>query len=573
VLVEQGDELRSFADRLDLFLAKSREAYAKQAAAELGLEADVVRKDLGVLLNRLEQYQEQAQQRELEAEREAKLPKLSDEEKAEAMKLLEDPRLLERVLADFERCGIVGEETNKLVGYLAAVSRQLDKPLGVIIQSSSAAGKSALMEAILAFVPPEAREKYSAVTGQSLFYAEELDLRHKVLAIVEEEGAERATYALKLLQSEGELTIASTGKDSQTGQLKTRTYHVEGPVMILLTTTAVEVDEELLNRCLVLTVNEEREQTRAIHRLQRESLTLEGQRLQAERERILTVHRNAQRLLRPLRVIVPQAPKLSFPDTSTRTRRDHMKYLNLIRAIALLNQHQRPVQRDEPAGFDYTEATLEDIATANRLAHEVLGRSLSELAPQTRRLLLELDGLVQERCAEKRLRRQDVRFTRRQVREATGWGNTQLKIHLGRLVDFEYLTVHRGRRGPSFEYELVYDGQGKDGSRFYCGLIEVAEAGATHAYDVERSGPNEARSGLKDERSGPDGVRSGSGRPAVGPRSGGGRGGRIDASPCATVEKSSKAVKEAETADPGRPAPAGRRTRRPVVAVAEGQSG
>ena len=46
--------------------------------------------------------------------------------------------------------------------------------------------------------------------------------------------------------------------------------------MIFLTTTAIELDEELLNRCLVLTVNEDREQTQAIHRVQREAQTLEG---------------------------------------------------------------------------------------------------------------------------------------------------------------------------------------------------------------------------------------------------------------------------------------------------------
>ena len=68
-------------------------------------------------------------------------------------------------------------------------------------------------------------------------------------------------YALKLLQSEGELTIASTSKDPQTGHLVTQTYRVEGPVMIFLTTTAIEMDEELLNRCLVLAVDESRDQT------------------------------------------------------------------------------------------------------------------------------------------------------------------------------------------------------------------------------------------------------------------------------------------------------------------------
>ena len=123
---------------------------------------------------------------------------------------------------------MVGEETNKLVGYLAAVSRKLDAPLAVIVQSSSAAGKSSLMDAVLAFVPEEQRVQYSAMTGQSLFYMGETDLKHKILAIVEEEGAQRAAYALKLLQSEGELTIASTGKDPATGRLVTQSTASKG---------------------------------------------------------------------------------------------------------------------------------------------------------------------------------------------------------------------------------------------------------------------------------------------------------------------------------------------------------
>ena len=114
--------------------------------------------------------------------------------------------------------------------------------------------------------------------------------------------------------------------------------------MIFLTTTAIDIDEELLNRCLVLTVDEDREQTQAIHRLQREQQTLEGLLARQEREEILKLHRNAQRLLRPLFVVNPYARELTFLDSQTRTRRDHTKYLTLIRAIALLHQYQRPVK-------------------------------------------------------------------------------------------------------------------------------------------------------------------------------------------------------------------------------------
>jgi len=229
--------------------------------------------------------------------------------------------------------------------------------------------------------------------GQSLFYMGEHDLAHKILAIVEEEGAERAAYALKLLQSEGQLTIASTGKDPTTGRLVTQEYRVQGPVMIFLTTTAVEIDEELLNRCIVLTVDEGREQTRAIHETQRESQTLEGVLAKEARSQVLKVHRDAQRLLRSILVVNPYAKELTFLDHQTRTRRDHMKYLTLIRSIALLHQYQRPVKTVEQGGrvVRYIEATKADITMANRLAHEVLGRSLDELPPQSRTLLELLD--------------------------------------------------------------------------------------------------------------------------------------------------------------------------------------
>ena len=40
-------------------------------------------------------------------------------------------------------------------GPIATISRKLDDPLAVAIQSSSAAGKSSLMEAVLDFVPED----------------------------------------------------------------------------------------------------------------------------------------------------------------------------------------------------------------------------------------------------------------------------------------------------------------------------------------------------------------------------------------------------------------------------------
>ena len=503
---------RFHVDSFDLYNAKARAAFVKQAGIELGEAEDVLKHDLGRVLLKLEEVQTEALKAAMT--KDDKRPRLSKAEEAEALALLRDPRLFDRILADFAACGVVGEETNKLVGYLAAVSRQLDRPLAVIIQSSSAAGKSSLMDAVLALMPEEACVRYSAMTGQSLFYMGETNLKHKILAIAEEEGVAQAGYALKLLQSDGQVTIASTGKDPASGLLVTHEYRVEGPVMLFLTTTAIDIDEELLNRCLVLTVNESREQTRAIHALQRSRQTLEGLLADEGRDDIVRLHRNAQRLLQPLAVVNPYADRLTFLDDKTRTRRDHMKYLSLIRAITLLHQCQREVKTVQHKGkaVRYIEVTPADIATANRLAHEVLGRTLDELPPQTRRLLRALHAWVNDECQRLAVKRGDFRFTRRQVRELTGWGDTQLKVHLGRLAELEYLLVHRVLRGGGFEYELIYDAEGDAGGRFLMGLADLEDIGRD--YDAKRSVPNEARSAP--------------GRGAVGGVSAGGRGGLIE---------------------------------------------
>jgi DNA primase len=508
----EGDGAGGYhVDTLDLYQAKARAVFLRQAGAELGLPDEALKRDLGNLLLKLEMLQDDA----LRASQVPKstAPVLTAEEEREALALLRAPDLAARIVADLQACGVVGEATNLLAGYLAATSRKLAAPLAVLIQSSSAAGKSSLMEAVLTMMPPEERIQYSAMTGQSLFYLGETDLQHKILAIAEEEGVRQAAYALKLLQSDGQLTIASTGKDESTGNLVTKQYRVQGPVMLMLTTTAIDVDEELLNRCVVLTVNESREQTRAIHARQRQRQTLEGLLADTDRDSLIALHRNAQRLLQPVAVVNPYAEALSFGDHQTRARRDHAKYLSLIAAIALLHQHQRPLKTVQHRGqaVSYIEATREDIALANQVAHEVLGRTLDELPPQTRKLLTLVRAWVREQCVAQCVVQADWRFTRRELREALRWGDTQLKVHLGRLVEMEFIAVHR--RGLTHAYELLYDGDDGEGLRArLCGLQDaasLAEGPQTQQYDT-------ARSGLKP-------ARSASGRGLVGTRSAPGR--------------------------------------------------
>ena len=443
-------------DTLDLYVARLRAAFIKRAAAELYTDEEKVKQDVGQLLAALESLQAQ-QIEEARDPHQQPAYEMSEQEREAALAFLQRSDLLEAVSADIASCGLVGETTGALLVYLAATSRLLTRPLAVVIQSSPAAGKTTLMDAVLEMMPDEQKLRCSAVTGRSLFYMGAERLKHKVLAIAEDEGARHAAYAMKLLQSDGKLSIVTTGRNGKSGRTRSEVYTAEGPAALLLTTTSADVDEELLSRALLVTIREDPEQTRAIHARQRSTHTLEGRLARDERQAVRTLHRNAQRLLEPIVVVNPYADRLTFPDHKTRYRRDHEHYLTLIDAICLLHQHQRQrrTRRIGEATFEYIEVALDDIAAANRLMHELLGQTPSDLPPQTRKLLALIRVYVAERARREKVAPQAVSFTRIDLRGETSWGDTQLKVHLARLVDMEYLQATRNPSTGRNHYQLL----------------------------------------------------------------------------------------------------------------------
>ena len=459
VSVDASSGERQHYDRFDLYQTRQRTAFIAAAAEECGLSVDVLKADVGTLISVVETA-EMAASQEATTRPSDPTTEMTDEEKAAALELLHAPDLTNRIVADLTRCGLVGEDVNKLVAYIAASSRKIDQPLAVVVQSSSAAGKSTLMDRVLALMPPEDVRQYSAISGKSPFYLGTANLKHRILAIAEEEGARKASYALKLLQSDGFLSMAATGKDPESGKLVTHDYRVEGPVMLMLTTTAIDVDPELLNRCLVLTVDEEPAQTAAIQHAQREGRTLAGVTAKRERSVIELLHRNAQRLLRPLAVVNPQATSLSFAAGQTRLRRDHAKYLALIDAVTFLHQHQRTVKMHTFADgktLEYIEVTAADITVANRLASAVLARSLDDLPPQTRRFLIALHAWVAARAAATGVTLERFSFTRREAREGIDIGQTQAALHLDRLMTHELIIPLRAvGDGLISQYRLAW---------------------------------------------------------------------------------------------------------------------
>ena len=465
VRVEHAGRLH--VDTLDFYSARARRVLCQDLCRVFEQPAETIDADLTKLMSACESFDPASVK---VADPATPAESMTAAERKEAEAFGKSPELIARILADFETGGLVGEKANKLLCYLAMTSRKTADPLSVLILSSSGAGKTALQDAALAFGPPEDVVKLTSLTGKALFYKDETSLMHKVLALEEGAGAEEAAYAIRNLISAKELVVEATIKDLITGRLTTMANRVKGPTSVFYTVTDPEVDPETRSRFWVLGIDESREQTDRILEFQRQRQTLTGLRGDVAADPVVSVHRNFQRLLRPLAVVNPYASALSYGDTRLQARRDQPKYLNLIKAVAFLRQMQKPVRTwvQNGRGVEYIEVDLDDIRIANELAVELLARSLDELSHPARSLLEQLETLADTRLAaggDPEAGRLSVSFTRREVREFSGWSNYRVHTHLKELVEYEYVQVDAGRNGVTGRYRLVCDGRTDDGRR------------------------------------------------------------------------------------------------------------
>ncbi len=378
VRVEHAGRLH--VDTLDFYSARWRRQLAQDLTRIFDDAAEVIEADIAKLMTLCEQAGQTVSGLNAAA---PQAVEMSAEHRAEAEALGKSPDLIQMILDDYERCGLVGERANKLLCYLAMTSRKMEKPLAVLILSSSGAGKTMLQDTAMQFCPPEELVKLTSLSGKALFYKEGNSLKNKVLALEEGDGVEEAMYALRNLISAGELVSESTIKDPASGRLTTMENRVEGPTAVFLTTTKPDSDPETKSRFFITSVDESRAQTQAILASQRRRQTLAGLTDKLAVEPVLRKHRNFQRLLKPLPIVNRYADQLSYADDRLQGRRDQPKYLNLINAVALLRQMQkqaRPVRNGEAGTVAYIEVDKEDIRLANELATEILGHCLDELS-------------------------------------------------------------------------------------------------------------------------------------------------------------------------------------------------
>jgi hypothetical protein len=443
-----------FVDSIDLYKNRDRQNFIYNLMDRFSLRDQIqLESDLHQIIEVIEKHRERKQ-----TDKKKVRPELTDHQKEVGLRFLSSVQMIDELEADYTELGYVRERKNKILLYLVMTSRLMDNPLHSLVISRSGAGKSLLVEITEQLCPPEDLHSVSDLTSQALYYFGQDDLKHKFIVVGEKEGTEGSDYPLRELISKKSITKAIPMKDPASGQIKTVSITVNGPVSLVETTTNGEINPENLNRCFVLGIDESEEQTRLIHDLQRRNYTLEGQVRKRQLHKILEKHIYAQRLLRKILVVNPFAEFLSFPSSKLKTRRDHEKFLRLINAICFLNQFQRKVKTkklDDGEPIEYIECTLEDYAIAYELLSDgVLDHTLDDLPSPARKLLELTKKYLYRRAGTEQVPVEKIIFERKDIREYTSWSFAQVRNNFRILRDYEYIQLIKAKNGLANQYRL-----------------------------------------------------------------------------------------------------------------------
>ena len=359
-----------------------------------------------------------------------------------AMSELKKPDLLKRTGQLIAASGIVGEATSSLIAYLAYSTRKQPVPLHVMFLGSSGSGKTYLQERISELVPAEDKIEITQVTENAFYYFKQHELSHKLILIEDLDGAMAVFYPLRELQTKRRISKTVTLKDSK-GNLKTITLTVEGPVSVSGCTTREKLYEDNANRCILLYIDQSREQDKRITEYQARVSAgeINKQREQQYRE----LFQNMQRLLRPVNIINPYAKWIELPEQVFKPRRTMTLLLGFIEAVTFYHQFQREVRRDG-SGQLYIETTLSDIEQAFALLKDVLFSKSDELTKATRDFLERLKSILALQGTET--------FTAKDIRRELRLAPTTLKRYLFELERYGYIK-RSGNRYVQYEYSIT----------------------------------------------------------------------------------------------------------------------
>jgi len=441
VLHKERQNLLPIRHSFDLYHRQQTEQLIQSVSDSFDMNIKQVETTVAQLTQELENYRLQKLEA-LQPKQEAK-PLMTEAAKQTAINELKRPNLLKRTNEMIGLAGIVGEDSSRLIAYLVYTMRKQPVPLHVMFLGSSGSGKTYLQEKVSGLIPDEDKIEITQITENALYYFKQHELQNKLILIEDLDGAMAVFYPLRELQTKRRITKTVTLKDSK-GNLKTITLTVEGPVCVSGCTTKEKIYDDNANRCILLYIDQGKEQDKHINEYQAK---LAAGEVNKEREQqYKELFKNMQRVLRPIQVINPYARFIQLPEQVFKPRRTMTLLLGFIEAITFYHQYQREVRQG--ANGLYIETTVEDIEAAFALLKDVLFSKSDELTKAARDFLETLKQYTAQNSL--------ASFKTPEVRKALRLAPRNIQRYVRELSQYGYIRrigSHKQRAG--FEYSIT----------------------------------------------------------------------------------------------------------------------
>ena len=407
-------------------------------------------------------------------------PQMTPEEKEEALQFLKDPRLIDRIREDITKLGVVGEDKTKVFIYLGMTSRKMQKTINMDVRAASGIGKNFIIGKVSELMPEEDVIVKSRITAHYADYLHEDAWKGKVVIIKERAGAEDADYTIRSLTDDTSagVILGYLRKNPATGEHEAAERRVNGPLVLVQTSTKLEADLQNESRGFQVYLDESEEQRTRVHAaIKREALphlSIPEQELTA----IIRRHRNAQRLLQPLGVAIPYAELIEYPADQHRSSRDIKRLIATIQISAFLRQYQR--QHIHLDGKTYAVATVPDYRVAYEHLKKILADTLADLNPTSRELLDAAKEIVERKKVE---RHEDKPyFTRKELEQRLRWQRQAVDRAIRPLENADCFDVDRGRK--PYRYRILSEEAEEVGLRGVLTPEELEEKIVTHIDEI-----------------------------------------------------------------------------------------
>jgi len=364
-----------------------------------------------------------------------KVFEMSEEEEQAAKKYLSHKNLIVNLQKDLQSIGILGEEENALILFLAMASHKSENPFSVLCPAKSGIGKSYLLQKLSECMPKNTFSFHTHISENALYYFDSKQIDGKTLFIEDLEWTNQMLIPLATLQTQGRLIKTRATKDKD-GMLHSTTFEVKAKLCLIACAYSEKNYEQLSLPFLCLHLNHS--QTQDINVMEYQKKCRAGLISQSD---IADVQRRLKCViasLKPANIINPFAPLINLPDDVPHPRKTLLLLLNFIDTITYFRQYQRETTADTKTGEIIAITHPDDIELAFNLLKNSLFRRADELSTAARGFYTWLQKFLKEA--------QTNQFTALDVRKAKRIHPRTLNRYLQELCLFHYIQITGGNK-------------------------------------------------------------------------------------------------------------------------------